>query len=138
MKQRAVIEIENYQVKTKINLPDGKYFADIITTDTRSNKQNRYYRGIVIPMIQQGLKDLGTEVSMQEVHEYLKAKFNYTEFINKESGEYERIPVSTTRLNKGGFNDYLHSIQIFAADSLHIEIPDPGTQTELKYSALKK
>lgn len=134
MRIRAIVHIENGIVKTKIELPDGKYVADIITTDTRSNQQNRYYHGLVIPVLQHGFKEMGTEVSKQEVHEFLKAKFNYKELINRDTGEYEHIPTSTTRMNKGEFKEFIEKIQRFAAEFLNIEIPDPNTQTELSFS----
>ena len=112
-------------------LKDGKWLMEIGQANKRSEQQNRYYFGIVVPLVQDGIANLGTELSKQETHEFLKGKFNYQEII-KETGEYIQVPRSTTILNKEGFSEYIQKIQIFAAEFLNINVPDPGEQLTIE------
>lgn len=109
-------------------LKDGKYLIEINQHNKRSNPQNRYYWGLVIPMIKTGIKDMGTDLTSEETHEFLKAKFNSSELINEETGQCEMIPRSTTILTKLAFSEYVENIQQFASEFLNIVIPDPGEQ----------
>lgn len=109
-------------------LQDGKYIVEINQHNKRSNPQNRYYWGLVIPMIKKGIEDMGTELTSEETHEFLKAKFNYSELINEDTGQVELIPRSTTILNKLQFSEYVEKIQRFSSEFLNVIIPDPGVQ----------
>jgi len=134
----AVISIRNGVVVNNraiynlfADLKDGKYLIDISHLSKRSTPQNRYYWGLVIPMVQHGVKDMGTDLTKEETHEFLKARFNFEEIVNHESGEAISIPKSTTRLNKMQFSDYIAKIQQFASEFLNIVIPDAGEQVKL-------
>lgn len=138
LKVSAIISIENgvlqnpkELVKAFKSLKNGRYLAEINSYNKRSNQQNRYYFGLVVPMIQKSINDLGHDFTKEEIHEWLKDKFNLKEVVNFNTGEYDYIPQSTTRLNKSDFSEYVDKIQRFAAEFLTLEIPDPGTQTEL-------
>lgn len=140
MKHMAVISMQNGKVVNRKplatiieSLKDGKYLVEINSYNHRSNQQNRYYWGLVIPLIQKGIKDMGTEITKEETHEFLKARFNYEEIVNKGTGEYVTIPRSTTALNKEQFSEYIEKIQQFASEFLNIVIPDPGQQTVIQY-----
>lgn len=126
-------KIENPgQVKKLFDqLRDGKWLLEIAKADKRSDQANRYYWGLVIPLVQNGIRDLGTELTKEETHEFLKAKFNYQEVVNND-GVVENIPLSTTRLNRERFSDYLAKIQQFSAEFLNVVIPDPGQQLEIE------
>lgn len=118
-------------LKRALQLPDGKYRLRINRAGKRSLAQNAYYHGVVVRMVKEGLKQLGHELDHEEVHHWLKGKFNYCEVVNTETGEYEKVPVSTTKLTKFLFAEYIGSIQKFAAEFLNIVIPDPGSQSEI-------
>jgi len=79
----------------------------------RTTPQNKYYWGVVIPLIAQycGYDD-------QEAHEALKFKFLRKKGI---------IPTvtSTTKLDTVEFMDYLEKVKRFASEELKIVIPDP-------------
>ena len=115
------------------SLKDGKYLVEINYTDKRSDPQNRYYWGLVVPIVQKGINDLGTELTRDETHEFLKARFNSEGIVNNNTGEVVEVPKSTTRLSKFQFMEYIERIQRFAAEFLSIVIPDPGTQTEIEW-----
>lgn len=109
----------------------GKFILEISKANKRSNPQNRFYWGLVIPMVQSGIKDMGTELTKEETHEFLKARFNFEEIVNTNTGEAISIPRSTTALNKIQFSEYVEKIQQFASEFLSIVIPDPGQQVQL-------
>lgn len=120
-------------VKTIWGLKNGKYKFEISSFNTRSLAQNRFYWGLVIPMIQKGFYDMGTEIGKEEVHEFLKVRFNYNEVINKGTGEYVYVPKSTAGLNKEEFAEYIEKIQRFASEFLNVVIPDPNKQMVIEY-----
>jgi hypothetical protein len=51
--------------------------------------------------------------------------------INKSTGQYEQVPISTTKLTRTEFCEYIEKIQRFAAEFLNVVIADPGQQVEL-------
>lgn len=139
-KHLVIINLESGKVanpkplKTLLSsLKDGKYLVEIAAYNRRSNPQNRYYWGLVIPMVQEGIKQLGTDLTKEECHEFLKARFNSEELINEGTGEMIQIPRSTTSLSKSRFGEYIAKIQQFAAEFLGVVIPDPGVQTAIEY-----
>lgn len=125
--------VQKSSIKKAFDLADGVYELEIKKRNKRSLQQNRYYFGVCVKMIQEELTQRGNDVSLQEVHDWLRSKFNYKEIVNYETGEYERVPKSTTELNKEDFGTYIERIQQFAAEFLGINIPDPGEQMMLQY-----
>ena len=99
---------------------------------TRSTQQNRYYWGIVVPLVMQGLIELGHDVNKQETHEFIKANFNYEEIVNKDTGELFRMTKSTARLNKNDFGVMIEKLKVFASEYLNVYIPEPNEDLTLK------
>lgn len=81
----------------------------------RSDLQNNYYWGVVIELLS---KELGYD--QDEIHEILKYKFLQS---NAMGMPYIK---STTKLSTGEFEEYLSKIKQWAAEFLHIVIPDPN------------
>src|SRR5690348_15691762 len=113
-KHSTIINIQDGKITNRQNLvkllwqlKDGRYTVEIAALNKRSNPQNRYYWGLVVPLIQQGIKDLGTDLTKEECHEFLKARFNSEEIVNTETGECISIPRSTTALTKEQFSEYI-------------------------------
>lgn len=110
-----------------------KYFPgkDIIVEvierpKTRSERQNRYYWGVVIPIMIKGFQDLGYDVTKDDVHDFNKKEFNFEEIVNEGTGEIIKMPRSTTVIEIGEFNKtFISKIQQFAAEFLSCYIPDP-------------
>lgn len=96
----------------------------------RSSQQNRYYWGIVVKEIQLRLEELGTEVEMEDVHSYLKQKFNAERIVTPEA-ELIEIGKTTTELNKEEFGIYIDKVVEWASSVLEIYIPPPNTQTQI-------
>lgn len=131
----------------KLRLHDSKGFNDSVlackdmdVTLTISKKKvkrtlsaNAYYRGVVVVLITEALNDLGHDVNTEEVHEFLKNKFNTKEIISPETGEVETFAMSTSKLTSSEFSEYLQKIIIWAAEFLCIVIPEPNAQTVLEF-----
>lgn len=99
---------------------------------TRSNPQNRYYWGCIIPAIQQGLFETqGEWISIDEVHEFLKQNFNYKELVNDKTGEILRLGITTTDKSTLEFEEYMDKCRQFADEYLNIIIPLPNEQANL-------
>lgn len=99
---------------------------------TRSIFQNSYYWGVVVPMVRQGLLDVGYKVGIEQTHDLLKAKFRQIEIVNESTGEIIKSIGSTTDMTTADFMDYLASIQQWAVEFLDIQIPDPNEQVKIE------
>jgi hypothetical protein len=110
----------------------GSGFVEIIIrlAGKRSSPQNRYYWGAMIPIVKEGLKGVGIDMSKEQTHEMLKYRFLKREFITSDGDILQSIG-STTELSTKDFNEYIESIQIWSAEYLNVNIPDPNEQTEI-------
>ena len=83
----------------------------------RTDAQNKYWWGVVIDILS---KEIGFEP--EEIHDYIKRRFLpvTSEKYGISSGK------STTRLTTVEFIDLIERVQRWAAQDLHIYIPDPG------------
>lgn len=90
---------------------------------TRREKQNRYYRGVVVKWI---ANETGQDAD--SIHEHLKAKFLSSTVVieNRTTGELseQRQVQSTTKLNVQDFCDYVEACKVWAAEFLGILIPE--------------
>ena len=82
---------------------------------SRSTLQNSYYWSVVVELL---ANELGYD--KDELHEILKYKFLQS---NAMGMPYIK---STTKLSTGEFEEYLSKIKRWAAEFLHIVIPDPN------------
>ena len=110
-------------------LKDGVYELSLRPKNRRSTPQNAYLWGVVYKEVQLALIDLGNDVSVDEVHEFLKQKFNPVEILGAESSD--TIGGSTAGMTKDEFSNYVEKIGQWAADFLNIEIPPPNTELKL-------
>ncbi len=101
----------------------------------RSDKQNNYYFGVVVPVIQQILFDqTGIEYSIDDTHEFIVFDiWHYTKIkrrvtFNEEKNRYEMaseiVRESSTKLNRKEWQDKMLLCQAWAAGFDKI-IPDP-------------
>ncbi len=85
--------------------------------ETRRDKQNRYYWGIVLKTISDHTGD-----DAESIHEYLKIKFLDGEKAYAFGHEVMVYP-STTKLSVKAFNQYLDAVTHFALHELGIYMP---------------
>lgn len=99
----------------------------------RSTQQNRFYYGIVIPIVQNCLKEAGHIMTNESTHDLIKLKFlKETLFVNEDTGEViERIK-STTELSTSQFMDLLAEINNFTSEYFGVSLPSPNDDLTLK------
>lgn len=99
----------------------------------RSTQQNRFYYGIVIPIVQNCLKEAGHVMTNESTHDLIKLKFlKETLFVNETTGEViERIK-STTELSTSQFMDLLAEINNFTFEYFGVNLPSPNDDLTLK------
>lgn len=111
--------------------PDCDVTVIVKKKGKRSSPQNRYYWGIVVEEIRLELLRRGNRFSAEDVHEWLKLKFNPAKIEIEATGELVEIGQSTTEMNKDEFSEYVEQIIEWCAVSLELAIPPPNTQTEI-------
>ena len=99
----------------------------------RSTQQNRFYFGIVVPIVQNCLKEAGHIMTNESTHDLIKLKFlKETLFVNETTGEViERIK-STTELSTSQFMDLLAEINNFTFEYFGVSLPSPNDDLTLK------
>lgn len=105
--------------------------------NVRSLSQNAYYHAVCVPMIKDGLREIGYDEikTNDQAHSFLKNKFlrQYAHNRNNPEEVLDLGAGTTTELTTKMFMDYIAEIQKFAAEFLSITIPDPGQQTSIDY-----
>lgn len=102
----------------------------------RSNNQNRYYWGLVLPLIQNGLLDATGELrSIDNIHyKILLPLFAPTnEIVNKDTGECITERLTSSDLTTTQFCEYIIEIQKWSAEFLSIDIPSPNEDNMLNF-----
>jgi hypothetical protein len=113
----AIATFEGKQVVIKIEKAKKK----------RSTQQNRFYYGVIIPIVQNCLKEAGHVMTNESTHDLIKLKFlKETLFVNENTGEViERIK-STTELSTSQFMDLLAEINNFTFEYFGVTLPSPN------------
>lgn len=100
----------------------------------RSLSQNAYYWSVCVPMVKDGLREMGFDEirTNDQAHGYLREKFLKQYVHNKNNPEEViELPGTTTELTTVKFMEYIAEIQKWAAEWLGVVIPDPNSQTQL-------
>ena len=142
MKLIADIRIENGTLKFKqrstvlsdiAQMRDGEYVMTIERKRRkRSLMQNAYYWGVVVPLVKEGLLDIGYRMTMEDTHEFLKGRFNIVEKVNEKTGEILKSVGSTSQMTTSQMMDYFAEITQWAAEYLSIQIPQPNEQLKIE------
>ena len=85
----------------------------------RTLPQNKYYWGVVLAEIAGYIGE-----GRDETHELLKAKFLPSRRVELLDAQVLEMPPSTKRLTVEQFTEYIESIRRWAAEWLHLSIPD--------------
>ena len=96
----------------------------------RSNNQNAYLHGVVIPLIKHRLIELGFAEAKSDdwVKDFIKYNCLLKEFINQQTGEIIKSLGRTSGLSKSEFMDFIAEVQMWAAEKLDVYIPDPNEE----------
>ncbi len=123
----SIIHISNGEIVNKItvrnafkDLADGRYSLKIEAANKRSLNQNAYYWGVVLPLVKDGLRDIGyREIkTIDDTHEALKYMFLKKQIGNENTGEVIEILGSTAKLTTVNFNEYIEDIAKWCAEFL--------------------
>ena len=99
-----------------INLPDGKYTVSIEKCKKkRSVEQNSSYWMLRVQPITDWLREKGNQVTTEDVHYFLKAKFLGYKIV-KINGKDCKVLRSTTELSTMDFMNYMEDIAIHFAE----------------------
>lgn len=115
-------------------LPDGQYTLTVEKYfGQRTNQQNKYYWGCVIPLVSDGLVNVGYKEfkDSELVHEYLKKEFLTKKIGNENTGEFLEVPGSTKELSTKDFNDFIENVAQWCAEFLGFALPEPSSQSKL-------
>lgn len=126
--ENGILKITNRKLFDEMlkGLSNGKVTIVVARTyKKRSNPQNAFYNGVIIPLCTKGLIDLGHRVNEDDTHEILKALFNKTEFVDQKTGEVTYYGGSTTNLTTTDMMGYFEEINQWAAEYLGVTIPEP-------------
>ncbi len=122
-------------IKDAIQTFEGKQIVIKIEKfkNKRSTQQNRFYYGVIIPIVQNCLKEAGHIMTNESTHDLIKLKFlKETLFVNETTGEViERIK-STTELSTSQFMDLLAEINNFTFEYFGVSLPSPNDDLTLK------
>jgi len=100
----------------------------------RSNPQNSYYWGIVLNIVQQGLKDATGEFrSVENIHYNILLKMfaPENEIVNIETGECITEKITSSEMTTTQFAEYIMEIQKWSAEFLGNSIPNPNEEITL-------
>jgi hypothetical protein len=121
-------------IKDAIQTFEGKQIVIKIekAKKKRSTQQNRFYFGVIIPIVQNCLKEAGHIMTNESTHDLIKLKFlKEALFVNEETGEViERIK-STTELSTSQFMDLLAEINNFTFEYFGVSLPSPNDDLTL-------
>ena len=119
----------------------AKAFTDkriLITVSERkpykTNSQNSYYWGVVLPIIQAGIIDTGERMTADKVHELLKYRHGVNDQIpDPETGEVLHVAKSLSTYTKEEMSEYIDACIHWAFDILNVQVPAPGEIEKLTF-----
>ena len=117
--ESAVNSFEGQRVKTTIE----KF------VQKRTNPQNAYFHGVVIPICNQGFNDLGHRFNAKKTKENLKKLF-LKEDLPLKDGLFIESVKGTSELSTEEMAAFIEQVKQFAAEFLGVYIPDANEQLE--------
>jgi hypothetical protein len=103
---------------------------------SRSNNQNAFYWGVVLPLVQNGLLEATGELrTVNNIHyKILLPLFAPTnEIVNKDTGESLTEKLTSSEMTTTQFCEYILEVQKWGAEFLGIDIPSPNEENLLNF-----
>lgn len=104
----------------------------------RTDDQNKYYWGVVVPLTLAGFRLMGNDVHLSRssdhliIHEMLKDKFGFDDLnLVDRNGEVHTIKKSTSAMDTKKFSQYVEDIRKWVHHNLSIDIPDADRPMEI-------
>jgi len=102
----------------------------------RSNRQNDFYWGVVMPIVQRGLYDATGELrDVKNIHyNILLPLFAPTnEIVNVDTGESLLERLTSSEMTTTQFCEYILEVQKWGAEFLGIDIPSPNEENLINF-----
>lgn len=102
----------------------------------RTSPQNNFYWGVVIPILQEGIKEATGEVRDANSIHYqiiLPLLAPDREIINTESGEVILEKITSSEMTTTEFCFFISDIQKWGAEFLGVDIPSPNEEITLQF-----
>lgn len=132
----CIIHIRNGEIINKSavrkafdSLKDGRYLMDIEDRTKRSNPQNRYLHGVLIPEFRNALMSVGYDVPNNAVAKnIMKSIFLKRSVTNLETGEMMEYIQDTSDMTKEEGSILIEEVVRFCAENMSYVIPLPNEQ----------
>lgn len=101
----------------------------------RSQKQNSYYWGVVIPIMKNTMLEIGNPMDEDDIHLMLRVKFlKEIISINEETGEVCERVKSSAELSTVQYMNFMSEIRFWALDFFGVDIPEPNEELLLNFN----
>lgn len=130
------LDNKDFAVRQIATLKDGEYTLQIQPyKNIRSGRQNRYYWGVIVELVFEGLQDLGFDAvkTKDDAHAVLKGLFFKDKIWSDDFGELE-IVLSTRNCTTQIFEEKMEEIRQWASLFLSVNIPLPNTQSKMVFN----
>lgn len=100
----------------------------------RSKNQNKYYWGVVVSLVYEGLRGAGYGdeiLDEEDAHDFIKTTF-FKKVLYHELHDNLEIVKSTTKFSTAEFEERLENVRRWAKEFLNIRIPLPNEQLEME------
>lgn len=140
MKNSIFIHISKNQITNKKLvrqafecLKDGRYQVTIESKNNRSNPQNSYLHGVIIPLVFEGLRDIGYDDvrDKEDAKLIIKTLFLTRSIHNPDNGDTIKIIRKTSELTTVEMMQFIDDVIKWAAEYLSVQIPLPNEQMEM-------
>lgn len=92
---------------------------------TRSQNQNRYMWGVLIPAIQRAMREEGNLYTPEDIHYIMKIRLGFYRLIELNGFSF-KVAEPTRTMSTKDFMAYVEIYQSWALENLGIRIPDPN------------
>lgn len=111
--------------------------VEVKSAATKTKEQLGYYWSVVIPAIQQGMREHGNELSQAQVNEILNYKFfsniKTVSWVSKDGIQYVHqleVKRSKSGATKDEMSTFLDQVIRWAGEDLGVDIPKPTTEQD--------
>src|ERR1035437_4432817 len=111
-------------ILTHIRSLEGPHRISIVKErKRRSDGQNGYFHGVVIPIFAEWCREQGNDWSDEDAKEYLKRRFLTKTWTNEKTGEIFETTGETSKLNTVEFNYFIEQCCALIAELCGIAVP---------------
>jgi hypothetical protein len=142
-KIKVITEVKNEklisnrdQIEAAVKMYEGKQveFSLGLVFKSRSEKENRYYWGVIVEHWKNLIREEWGEIwSKEDVHHFLKTNLNYEELVDDATGLILRKPKSTTENSTLEQENFHKACRNLAWNMFECHIPLPNEKLEAEF-----